>query len=105
MDGWILSMYMVSVAGALAALFWPPILATFKDGPPVSVLYRTGGSGWGRYIAAAVFIAFAVSALGFFAYAQGAIKDDLKALGGLAFFSAFTYGFSAGSAIEEPLKK
>lgn len=105
MDNWILSMYLISVAGALAAMFWPPLLAKFRAGPSISDMYRVGGASNAGYILAAVAIALVVSALGFFAFAQGAIKDDLKALGALAYFSAFTFGFSAGSAIEEPLKK
>lgn len=105
MDRWIIAMYLVSVAGALAAMFWPPLLAAFRNGPGIAQTYRVGGGGNGAYIAAAVVIAFVVSALGFFAFAQSALRDDLKALGALAYFSAFTFGFSAGSAIEEPLKK
>jgi len=103
---WIFEMYTVSFVGALAAMFWPVLLNVFRNGPSLVETYRIGKTtSRVAYFAAAVAIALVVSALGFFAFGQAAIKDELQALGALAYFSAFTYGFSAGSAIEEPLKK
>lgn len=108
MDAWVLAMYAVSVVGALAGMLWPTLVATFKTGPGlrgVAAYQRFGiGGQMTRYIVATIAIALVVSALGFLAFTQQAIKDELQSLGLLAFFGSFTYGFSAGSAIEEPLK-
>lgn len=97
-NAWILSMYGVSVVGALAGMFYPMLIGTWRAGPGL-LGQRV------NFIVAGIVIALIVSALGFFAYLNPALRDGLKDLGLLAFFSAFTYGFGAGCAIEEPLKK
>jgi hypothetical protein len=103
---WLLEMYAVAVIGAVLAMLYPRLLARIKKGPTLSAqLYRASVQGWGGYLATVLAVSCIVTALGFAAFITGSLEDEVKKLGGLAFFSAFTFGFGAGSATEEPLKK
>ena len=115
---WLWFMFGWSVVGALIAMFWPAFIAIFRTGPSGIRIYRaivvgsisaattTGIGNWIRFLAVSVLIAVVVSGLGFVAFIRGEdTQQDLHSLGVLAYFMAFTYGFGAGSAIEEPLEK
>ncbi len=106
MNEWLLKMFVVSVVGSAFALMWPLLVARFRAGPKPK--YRgTGDSGsTAVWFLVVLVIAAVLAAVGFGVFlGEKDTRDELKALGLLGYFSAFTYGFSTGALIEEPLKK
>ena len=104
MTQWLLIMFLVSVAGSIFALVWPNLVARFRNGPRNQ--YRIPGGGLLGWLLVVVVIGAVLAAVGFGAFLNDKeTRDELKALGFLGYFSAFTYGFSTGALVEEPLKK
>lgn len=138
---WLLKMFLASVGGSLASLFWPFLIALWRkqsneltrmfglqgaigarssnaevSGPAVlRVLYRIAELvllPFVKYtgkmlllITAALLIALVSSAVGFGAFLQDEqTRKTLESTGLLAFFSAFTYGFTTATLVTEPLK-
>src|SRR4051812_28270335 len=104
-DKWLWAMYLVSVLGSILAMLYPRLLGLVRGGPAIAVLYRKPFSSITGYAFGVVAVSAIVSALGFAAFIRGTdLEAPVKDLGLLAYFSAFTFGFGAGSAAEEPLK-
>lgn len=103
---WIAWVFASVVAGSICGIFWPAVVKQFRDSTPVAVAFSDPRSKIIRYLVFGVIIAVVVSALGFAAFVgTPAEQEALRALGSLAYFTAFTFGFSTASMIEEPLKK
>jgi hypothetical protein len=99
-------MYLASAGGATFAVFWPAIIKLLRDNQPVPLAAVPQARRLLVYLGAGTLIGLVVAALGF-ATLLGSAKNQelLKATGALAYFTAFTGGFSAGALFEEPLSK
>jgi hypothetical protein len=126
---WAREMFIVSCVGSLAGLFWPILIALWKRGS--ASIYRwigpeshthLGGDPPTPSAVRYVFIEYIFPILGFFLVAvisaviaaavgfgvflqDERVRNTLQELGFLGYFSAFTYGFSASSLVEEAMKK
>jgi hypothetical protein len=122
-------MFIVSCIGSFAGLFWPLLIAVWKRGSAsiykwIGPEARTsfGGEPPTRsrvgyvliewilpgllFLIAAGVIAVIAAAVGFGVFLQDEkVRKTLQELGFLGYFSAFTYGFSASSLVEEAMKK
>ena len=119
-DPWVRNMYLSSVAGSIAGIFYPSLVALFKgtkvflDATIKAILTHndlTASSSSTELIAGLLLLAFlgtaigiVVTAIGFAAY-MGSTENQtkLRALGALAYFSAVTFGFAAGLGFETAL--
>ena len=121
---WTTKMFIVSVIGSFAALMWPILVALYKKkSADIYKMLSIGGGarsdgGFIAYSAILVIggilgfliLAFVISAIaaavGFAAFLQDDQKRvAIQNLGSVAYFVAFSYGFSAASLVGEPLKK
>ncbi len=112
---WTTEMFFWSVVGAVAGLWYPLLVAVWRK--EMSGLYalgleRTRLSRGARAVlrwlllgALGVTLGIIIAAVGFGSFlADPARRRELESLGTLAFFTAASYGFSAGSLVAEPLK-
>ena len=104
---WIWVMFLSTVAGAIFALFWPYLVKVFKGlGPGDFYVIDSVIPRFLAWVVVGGIIGTAVAALSFATFLGTAENQAaLKAQGVIAYFAAFTAGFSAGSFSEEPLKK
>ncbi len=105
---WVWAMFLSCAAGSVFAVFWPYIVKLFKSSGPARFYVFDTDSPF-RFLVWIVVggvIGVVVAALGF-ATLLGTPENQaaLKAQGMVAYFAAFTAGFSAGSLFEEPLKQ
>lgn len=108
MTGWLIGLYLTSVVGAVFGIFWPAMVASFKGGGQarLAVAFDDSQKKIALHLGLGIVIASVIAGLGFVAFA-GTTENQtrLHGLGLLAYFTAFTSGFSAASLIEEPLKQ
>jgi hypothetical protein len=124
MTQWLWSMFGVMCAGTFCGLIWPLAIAWWRSqqaelykwiSPPTKyggVAPSSFGKFWVDYLLPFVkfaivstFITAVVAALAFGPFlSDGETRKKLYELGWLAYFSAFSAGFAAGSAAEEPMK-
>lgn len=104
---WTHKMYAASAVGSTFAVFWPTIIKLMRVNQPEPLGDKmTAGKRYGVYLGMGVVIGIVVAALGFAALlGSKENQDSLRAAGSVAYFVAFTGGFSAGALFEEPLKK
>jgi hypothetical protein len=126
---WTLKMFIFSVVGSLAGILWPILITYYRkhttdtykavSGSGARIVKQTPGTKQGMvvslsssfvsffvFLVLSIFIAAIASGVGFFAFLQNSdTRTSLQNIGNLGYFSAFSYGFSAASLIEEPLKK
>ena len=105
MNGWLWAMFAACVAGSLAGIFYPTFLRLFVDAKPLVELDATTGR-WLTFIGLGLVIALITATLGFAAFlGNAAHQAELRALGVLAYFTAFTAGYTTSSVATEPLKQ
>jgi hypothetical protein len=106
---WLAWMAVVAVVGAEAGIWYPTLIGWFKKNVPDYHVASAGDSGGLQAVklfAASLVIAAIVVLLGFAAFLGDATNQaKLEATGVLAFLSVFTYGYTAGSLFETPLRK
>ena len=117
MNEWIIQMFIAAVLGSYAGLLWPILVALYrkqstqifsmleikimKANNVLLIIFKII-----LFFAVGLVIAIIAAAIGFAAFLQDeTTRETLKNLGILAYFSAFTYGFSSASLVEEGLKK
>jgi hypothetical protein len=126
MDTWVLTMFGSAWLGSLVGLLWPILVAMWKR--EFDWIYKWIGldtklgaaapapSGlWGfwvekvfpflRFLLLALIISAVAAALGFGAFLQDEkIRNNLKELGLLGYFSAFSFGFTAAGLVGEGMR-
>ncbi len=102
---WLQRMYLFSAIGSCTGVFWPTLVKLFKMNQPVALENQPPSRRYVVYIVLGVVIGVVVAALTFATFlGSKENQDQLKAAGSIAYFTAFSAGFAAGSLFEEPLK-
>ena len=106
---WTVWMLIATVVGAFAGIWYPSLVAWFKHNAPdyhLSSVADPAPLRLFKALVASLLISAIVALLGFVAFlGDAANQTALQATGLLAYVSAFTSGFTAGTVFEEPLRK
>ena len=107
-DAWLISMLFASILGGIAGVVYPMLIAWYKKLQDAMYITVSDNKILNKiaFVILTVLIATIVVVLGFVAFVGNEqTRQALYDSGMLAYFSAFSSGFTAASFIEEPLKK